>query len=127
MKHTLILASTGVLMGCVTSLVGLPSVVELPAWISIYLLWVVYGVRVQIETPIRRMAVASTLAGLLTGSIQVLLMEKYKAHNPWYSDVFETSTAQELSTTMLGQGIAMGLLCGLIAGALVRWRLSQAN
>jgi hypothetical protein len=127
MKHTLILASTGVLMGCLTSLVGLPGEVELSAWISIYLLWVVYGVRVQIETPVRRMAVASTLAGLLAGSFQVLLMEQYKAHNPWYSDVFETSTAQELSTSMLGQGIAMGLVCGVVVGLLVRWRLSRTN
>jgi hypothetical protein len=127
MKHTLILASTGVLMGCLTSLVGLPGEVELPAWISIYILWVVYGVRVQIETPVRRMAVASTLAGLLAGSFQVLLMEQYKAHNPWYSDVFETSTAQELSTSMLGQGIAMGLVCGVVVGLLVRWRLSRTN
>ncbi len=127
MKHTIILASTGILMGCLTALVGLPAEVEFLTWLGVYLLWVVYGVRVQIETPVRKLAVASTLAGLLTGSTQVILMEQYKAHNPWYSDVFETSTAQELSTTMLGQGIAMGLLCGLVAGLLVRWRLSRSN
>ena len=127
MKHTIILASTGLLMGCLTALVGLPTPVELSAWIALYLLWVVYGVRVEIETPVRRFAVASTLAGLLTGSTQVILMEQYKASNPWYAAVFDTSTAQDLSTSMLGRGIALGLLCGLIAGALVRWRLARAN
>ena len=125
MKHVLILAPTGLLMGCLTSLVGLPLQVEMAAWLGLYLLWVVYGVRSEIPMPIRRMAFSGTLAGLLTGSTQVILMEQYKTNNPWYSDIFETSSAQDLSTKLLGEGIAMGVVFGIVTGLLVRWRLSR--
>ena len=122
MKHTIILASTGVVMGLLSSLVGLPMLVEFSLWVAFYVLWVVYGVRVKLEMPVRRMAFASTLAGLLAGSTQVLFMEQYRTNNPWYSEVFETSTAQDLSTSILGQGIAKGIAFGVIVGLIVRWR-----
>ena len=125
MKHVLILAPTGLLMGFLTSWFGLPVQVEMAAWVGLYLLWVVYGVRSEIPMPVRRMAFSGTLAGLLTGSTQVILMEKYKTNNPWYSDIFETSSAQDLSTNLLGEGIATGLVFGVITGLLVRWRLSR--
>jgi hypothetical protein len=125
MKHTIILASTGIVMGLLSSFVGLPTRVEFSLWIGFYVLWVVYGVRVKLEMPVRRMAFASTLSGLFAGSIQVLFMEQYRANNPWYSEVFETSTAQELSTNLLGYGIAKGIVFGVIVGLIVRWRQNQ--
>ena len=124
MKHILVLAPTGILMGLLTAMVGLPPKVELAAWLGLYTLWVVYGVRSNVEAPVRRIAFCGTLAGLFTGSTQVILMEQYKANNPWFADVFATSSAQDLSTNLLGKGIALGVLFGLITGALVRWRLS---
>ena len=127
MKHILILGPTGVLMGLLSSLVGLPTKVEMALWTGLYLLWVVYGVRVKIEMPVRRMGFVGTCSGLLTGSTQVILMEQYKANNPWYGMVFDTSTAQDLSVNLLGEGIAMGLFCGLLTGLLVRLRLSNSN
>ena len=125
MKHTLILACTGLLMGLLTSLVGLPIVAEVALWIILYLLWVVYAVRIEFSQPVRRLAFASTLAGLITGSIQVILMEQYQVHNPWYSASFETSVATDLSTQFLGRGIAVGVVCGLVVGLVVRWRQSR--
>ena len=125
MKHVLILAPTGVVMGLLKSLVGLPILVEMSAWVGLYILWVVYGVRSKIELPVRRIAFSGTLAGLLAGSTQVILMEQYKANNPWYADVFETSSAQNLSTSLLGQNIALGIGFGLITGLLIRWRLGR--
>jgi|TARA_B100000530_G_scaffold261072_1_gene174246 hypothetical protein len=122
MKHTILLASTGVLMGLLTSLVGLPGMVELSAWTGIYLLWIVYGLKVELPSPVRTMAFASTLAGLLAGSTQVILMERYKASNPWYASEFETSSASDMATAFLVQGIIAGLVFGLIVGAIVRWR-----
>jgi len=124
MKHVLILAPTGILMGLLTSLVGLPVQVELAAWLVLYILWLVYGVWSEVQMPVRRLAFSGTLSGLLAGSTQVLLMEHYKKNNPWYSDVFETSAAQDLSTKFLGESIAVGLVLGLLTGLLVRWRLS---
>lgn len=125
MKHTIILASTGIVMGLLSSFVGLPTLVEFSLWIGFYVLWVVYGVRVKLEMPVRRMAFASTLTGLITGSIQVVFMERYRANNPWHSEVLETSTAQELSTSFLGEGIAMGIVFGVMVGLIVRWRQKQ--
>jgi len=119
MKDTVILASTGVVMGFLSSLVGLPGAVELALWLAFYVLWVVYGLKTKMASPIRRMAFASTLAGLLTGSIQVILMETYRANNPWYAASFETSTASELSTAFLGLGIGKGLVFGIVIGIIV--------
>ena len=127
MKHTVIFALAGVLMGLLTSLVGLPMMVEYAAWAGIYLLLMVYGLKLDLPTPVRTIGFASTLAGLLTGSTQVFLMEQYRANNPWYASEFETSSAADLSTAFLGQGIILGLVCGLIVGALVRWRQSTSQ
>jgi hypothetical protein len=119
MKDTIILASTGILMGLLSALIGLPNLVEWALWIGVYVLWIVYGLKVDIASPIRRMAFASTLAGLLMGSVQVFLMEQYRTNNPWYSSAFDTSTASELSTALLGQGIGLGLGFGLVTGIIV--------
>jgi len=122
MKHTILLAVTGVIMGSVSVFMGIPGQVEPLFWLIFYVLWVVYGVRVRLELPVRRMIAASTLAGLLCGSIQVVFMEQYKAHNPWYAEHFD-SPAQQLATQFLGQGIMLGFACGMVVGLVVRWRL----
>jgi hypothetical protein len=111
-------------MGSLSAFVGLPSVVEFSAWIVAYLLWIVYAVRVQLERPVRRLVAASTLAGLFTGSIQVLFMEQYKVSNPWYAEFFNSSASQ-LATQFLGFGIGRGVVFGLIVGLAVRWRLAR--
>ena len=125
MKHVVLLSLTGVIMGSVSVFVGIPGPVEPLFWLIFYVLWVVYGVRVRLELPVRRMVAASTLGGLLCGSIQVLFMEQYKEHNPWYAEHFD-APAQQLATQFLGMGIVMGFICGLAAGLVVRWRLGKA-
>ena len=127
MKHTIIFAGVGILMGLLTSLVGLPAMVEYSAWAGLYLLLMVLGLKLAVPTPVRTLGFASTLAGLLTGSTQVILMEHYRANNPWYASEFETSTAAELSTAFLVQGIIFGLACGLLVGLAVRWRQAKSQ
>jgi hypothetical protein len=124
MRHLAILGSTGVVMGLLSTLVGLPLLVEFSLWIIFYVLWVVYGVRFRLEMPVRTITVGSTLAGLITGSIQVLLMEAYKENNPWHAELFD-GPAQQLATQFLGQGIALGFFFGLVVGLIVRWRLKK--
>ena len=124
MKHTIILASSGILMGGISAFVGLPTVVELILWVIVYGLWFLYGMRVEMDAPVRRFAFASTLAGLMAGAMQVFFMERYKVNNPWYAEVFATSSAQDLATRLLVQGIGIGVVFGIIVGVLVRWRLS---
>ena len=123
MKHTVIVASFGLLIGGLSAFVGLSRIHEVVLWIIVGGLWFLYGVRTAVDAPMRRFAFAATLAGLLSGSMQVFFMERYKAKNPWFDDVFSTSTAQDLSTRFLTQGIAIGLIVGIVVGALVRWRL----
>jgi hypothetical protein len=125
MKHMLVLSSTGVLMGLLSALIGLPGIVELSVWLICYVLWVVYAVRVRLENPVRRIIAASTLAGLFTSSIQVLLMESYRANNPWYAQHFE-APAQQLATHFLGQGIGCGFFFGMVVGLVVRWRIKRS-
>jgi len=128
MKHTLLLASTGALVGLLSAFVGLPALVERILWAIIYVLWVFYALRVNLEMPVRRLAFTSTMAALLASSAQVLFMEQYKANNPWYADFFESNSVQELATDLLVRGIAFGVVCGVVVGLLVRWRQgSQAD
>ena len=70
MKHTIIFAGAGIFMGLLTSLVGLPAMVEYSAWAGLYLLLMVLGLKLAVPTPVRTLGFASTLAGLLTGSTQ---------------------------------------------------------
>ncbi|MGB0640615.1 MAG: hypothetical protein ACPGTU_14850 [Myxococcota bacterium] len=124
MRHTLILGSTGLLVGGLSVFVGLPQMVEIILWLIIYLLWVVYGVRVQRVNPIRNMMFAGTLSGLLCATIKVVFMEQFKLNNPWaYTD----AAAKDLMIGFVGSGIGIGLVAGAIVGAAVRWRLQQTQ
>ncbi|MAY79270.1 MAG: hypothetical protein CL930_00615 [Deltaproteobacteria bacterium] len=124
MKHTLILGSTGLIVGGLSVFVGLPLMVETILWLIFYLLWVVYGVRVKRESPVRNMMFAGTLSGLLCATMKVLFMEQFKLNNPWaYTD----AAAKELMIGFMGSGIGIGLIAGTIVGALVRWRLQQTQ
>lgn len=122
--HLTVLALTGVIMGCLTTFVGLPGISEPCAWLAAYVLWVVYGVRLELSTPLRTMAVASTFSGLLTASIQVLFMEAYKQSNPWYAEYF-SGASQTLAIQFLGQGIGLGLCFGLAVGFITRQLLQR--
>ena len=115
--HLTVLALTGVVMGSVTTFVGLDILTEVLAWIGAYVLWVAYGLRMKLDTPVRTMAVASTLSGLLNGSIRVLFLESYKQNNSWYAEYY-IGDSQTLAIQFLGQGIVFGLVLGLLAGVI---------
>ena len=124
MRHMLILGSTGLLVGGLSVFVGLPQMVEIILWLIIYLLWVVYGVRVQVVNPVRSMMFAGTLSGLLCANIKVVFMEQFKLNNSWaYTD----AAAKDLMIGFVGSGIGIGLVAGAIVGAAVRWRLQQTQ
>jgi uncharacterized membrane protein SpoIIM required for sporulation len=124
MRHTLILGSTGLFVGGLSVFVGLPQMVEVILWLILYLLWVVYGVRVGRVNPIRSMMFAGTLSGLLCATIKVVFMEQFKLNNSWtYTD----ASAKELMIGFVGSGIGIGLVAGAIVGFAVRWRLQQTQ
>ena len=114
--HLTVLALTGVIMGSLTTFVGFDLLTEALAWLGAYVLWVTYGLRVKLDTPIRTMAVASTLSGLLASSIQVLFMEAYKQTNPFWQKERVLADSQSLAIDFLGRGIGFGLALGLLAG-----------
>jgi hypothetical protein len=104
MKHTLILGSTGLLVGGLSVFVGLPQMVEVILWLILYLLWIVYGVRVQRLNPVRSMMFTGMLSGLLCASTKVVFMEQFKINNPWaYTD----ASAKELMIGFVGSGIGL--------------------
>jgi hypothetical protein len=115
--HLMVLAMTGVLMGCLTTFVGLPGITEPAAWLAAYVAWVLYGVHFRMDTPLRTMGVASTLSGLFASSIQVLFMEAYRQSNPWYAEYFQ-GEAKTIAIQFFGQGIGAGLVFGLVTGVI---------
>jgi len=113
--HLTVLALTGLIMGSLTAFVGLPLITEISAWLGAYVLWVAYGVRFKLQRPLRTMAVAGTLSGLLAGSIQVIYIDEYRTNNSWYAEYFG-GDSQNLATQFLGQGIVLGIFSGLLVG-----------
>jgi len=124
--HLTVLALTGIVMGCLTTFVGLPGLVEGACWAAAYVLWVLYGVKLKLDTPVRTMAVASTLTGLLSSSIQVLFMEAYKANNSFWSAEYFTGDSQNAAIQFLSVGIALGLVIGLVVGLITRTILRRS-
>jgi hypothetical protein len=125
--HLTLLALTGILMGCLTTFVGLPGLAEEAGWVAAYVLWVVYGVRFKLDSPVRTMAVASTLTGLLASSIQVLFMEAYKANNSFWSAEYFSGDSQNAAIQFLSVGIVRGLAIGLVVGLITRTIIRRAS
>lgn len=111
----LVLSLTGLVMGLVTSLVGLPGSVEPLVWIAFYVAWGVLVIRRELR-PFLTPLVASTLSGVWTGGTQYVLRDQYLANNPWYADQL-TEQGMTLSGTVLF-GVGMGVVWGLIVGGI---------
>lgn len=112
------LSLTGVVMGLVTSLAGIPPSIETVVWIAFYVAWIVLVVRYRIERPFLTVLLGSIATGVLAGAIQVLLFWQYRANNPWYADELQGKGRTAFLMSFVGQGVIAGAIFGLIAGAL---------
>ena len=120
----LLLSLTGVVMGLLTSLVGLPQSVEASVWMGFYVAWGVVILKRR-ASPFTSALVASVLSGVWTGSLQIALGDAYIAHNPWYAEEIAKAGGMQPTAVMifaLGMGVAWGVLVGGILWVITRAR-----
>lgn len=111
-----LLGSWGLVMGLLTSLVGLSPLLETALWLGAYAVWIPV-ILWRRAPPFQTGLAASLLSGLLVGPIQAVLFSAYLANNPFYADLM-TGTANEARLGMVAQGVVAGFLFGLFVGGL---------
>jgi len=111
---------TGLVMGLVTSLVGISPGLEPVVWTGFYALWGIVIVRDRLS-PVLTPLVAGVGAGLLTGLTQYALWDRYVASNPWYADQLTDDVGLP---SILGFAILMGAVWGLLVGG-VCWAVQR--
>jgi hypothetical protein len=118
-----VLAATGIGMALISSLVGMRQKIENPAWWGLYAIWITIVLILDVAAPFRTILFASILAGLLHGSTQSLLLDRYITNNPWYA-----AQMQAPRRRLVMQFLLMGLGVGTVFGALVAgiaWGLAR--
>ena len=108
------LASTGILMGLASSLIGLRQRLEVQTWWALYAGWVAIVLLSGNDAPFRTILVSSAIAGLLHAATQSVLLDHYIVNNPWYSEQMNKPRA-----SLRIQFVLSGLLVGTAFGALV--------
>jgi len=112
-------AATGVGMGLLTSLVGLPPSVEPAVWMGGYASWLVVVHRRRSPSPFGTVVVASLASGVAVAVTQSALLSRYVAANPWYAE-YMSGTSASLVGQLMVQGVGMGALFGVAVGLLAR-------
>ena len=110
-------ASIGVVMGLVTTLVGIPASYEPIGWFAGYGLWLGVMTRRRPERPFATAVAGSVLAGVAVASLQVALLPMYVANNPWYAGLIEADRAAMAPAFFL-QGLFAGTVFGILVGGL---------
>ena len=116
------LASTGIIMALLSSLVGMKQKVESPLWWGLYVIWIIVVLLLKANNPFLTILVSSILAGLLHGITQGILIEHYKKNNPWYVERMQGSNVK-MAIQFVVMGIAIGAGFGAIVGG-IAWGLS---
>lgn len=111
------MSANGVVVGLLTSLVGLPTHVEFGVWIASYVVWGFIVLRKSLR-PFLGPLVASALSGVWVGAIQFALREAYVANNPWYAEQIAEAGGITAAGT-IGFGAGMGLGWGVVVGGLL--------
>ncbi len=110
------LSTTGVIMGLLTALVGLPGPVEPLLWVLAYALWVVIVLARDEPRPLATIVLAGGLTGILTGSVQVALLPAYLEANPQWAGELAGRSQLSMLPDLVGFGLVMGLIFGVIFG-----------
>ena len=122
------LSLAGLMMGLLTSLVGMPQGVEFSVWMGCYVVWLVLVVWQQLR-PFVTLLVASVLSGVWTGTTQYLLRDHYVANNPWYADQIAEQGGVS-APAVIGFALVAGTVFGLVLGggawAVTRFRARKS-
>lgn len=117
------LAATGVLMGLVSCLVGMRPKVENPAWWALYAVWIAVVLLLDRGAPFLTILIASALAGTLHGATRALLLDQYRAHNPWHAK-WTQGPRGKLSLQFVVMGAVIGTAFGAVVGG-IAWGLTR--
>lgn len=112
-------AFTGLVMGLLTSLVGLSPGLEPAVWVANYGVWLWMMQRRATATPFPTAVAASLASGVVVGTVQAALLPAYIASNPWYAS-YMSGTRASLGGQMVVQGVGMGMLFGVAVGLVAR-------
>jgi hypothetical protein len=118
-----VLGSTGILMGLVSCLIGMRPKVENPAWWGLYAVWVAVVLLTDRSAPFLTILIASGIAGLLHGATTGLLLDRYRANNPWHAERTQGPRAK-LAAQFVAMGIAIGTAFGAVVGG-IAWGISR--
>ncbi len=117
------LSITGIGMVLLSSLVGMRQKVEIPLWWGLYAVWVAIVVVRGIDMPFLTILLSSILAGILHGTTQGLLLERYRKNNPWYEGQME-ATRRQMAVKFVVMGVVVGTAFGAIVGG-IAWGLHR--
>lgn len=113
----LLVAGVGLVMGLLTTYVGLKSSIEFPLWLGIFLVLAMVGASVPITFAFLSFAIGGLLSGVISASIQVSQFERYRENNPWYGPQLEGDPAPH-KRAMFVVGIGMGAFWGILYGGI---------
>ena len=111
------MSANGVVVGLLSSLVGLPAAVEFGIWIASYVIWGFLVMRTGLR-PFLSPFFASALSGVWVGAVQFALRDAYVANNPWYAEQIAEAGGITAQGT-IGFGVVMGLGWGVVVGGVL--------
>ncbi|MFT6395955.1 MAG: hypothetical protein ACJAYU_000697 [Bradymonadia bacterium] len=117
----LVLSLTGLIMGLITSLVGIAAI-EAYVWTVFYVAWVVIVTQRGVEKPFVTIMAASMIGAVLTGVSQMLLFESYMANNPAYAEQMADAKSWQTVPVALVMGAVFGAVFGGIAAGIRKFR-----
>jgi hypothetical protein len=112
-------AATGLVMGLITSLVGLSPALEPLVWMVGYAVWLRVMVGRRSPSPLMTTVLASLASGVVVGLVQAVLLEPYRLANPWYA-AYHGGDQLTVGAQMVVQGLGMGALFGVAVGLAAR-------
>ena len=118
------LSTVGIVMGLITTFVGIERWMEPGAWLAIYVAWSIALINRRLPNVMMVFTAVSVIGAFFTGCIQFLFHEEYALNNPHYVERVMGDSLQ-LAGAFIGDSILFGLVFGLIVGSAVRSKQSK--
>ena len=109
---------TGPAMALFMAFRGAPPKIEHGLWWAFYALWIVIVEVLQVPRPFITILLASTLAGLLHGSVQAIFLDRFLQTNPWHAEQMKgprRSLAVKCVLASVAVGVGFGAVVSTIA------------
>ncbi len=117
-----IFALGGLAIGLLTCFVGLTKGQEFTSWLALYGFIVTATTLLGTQSPFWTVLTSALVANTVAAVVQILLLPKYRASNPWYADELDRPI-HHTAGWLTGFALFEGGLFGVIAASLA-WSLS---